>query len=337
MRVSWAKRWQALRVLLVVVGTGMAAAYRLCLAMPGRSYRGRLPALTPGQARLAAELRRDVMRLASEGERNVRHHAALVRAGAWIEDELRAVGYEPRRQAYTVCGRTCFNVEAQIHGLQRPSQVIVVGAHYDSAPGVPGANDNASGVSALLALARRMCDAGLARTLRMVWFANEEPPHFQQPGMGSLHDARAAALRGEDIVAMLCLETMGYFSDARRSQKYPALVRAFYPSTGNFIGFIGNFASRALVRHSIGVFRRHTAFPSQGAALPERVGGVASSDPWSFWRYGYRAVTITDTARYRYPYYHSPADTADKLDYDRLARVVEGLIEVIGHLSCVVG
>jgi hypothetical protein len=131
---------------------------------------------------------------------------------------------------------------------------------------------------------------------------------------------------------MLSLETIGYFSDAPDSQRYPTLVAPFYPSTGDFIAFVGNSESRALVHRAVRAFRRHTRFPSEGAALPASVPGVGWSDQWSYWQQGYPAVMVTDTAPFRYPYYHSARDTADRIDYARMARVTLGLYDVVAEL-----
>ena len=151
--------------------------------------------------------------------------------------------------------------------------------------------------------------------------------------MGSLVHAKASKARGDDIQAMLSLETIGYYSDEPGSQQYPFPLRWFYPDTANFIGFVGNLGSRKLVRSALGAFRRHASFPAEGAAVPERVPGVGWSDHWSFWQAGYRAIMVTDTAFYRYAHYHTEEDTPDKVDYERTARVVTGLTSVIAYLA----
>src|SRR5205085_7478943 len=153
--------------------------------------------------------------------------------------------------------------------------------------GSPGANDNGSGVAALLALARRSAGKATGQTLRFVAFVNEEPPYFQTEQMGSFVYARGCKARGDQISAMLSLETIGYFSDAPHSQKYPPGISAFYPSTGNFIGFVGNFPSRALVRRAVASFREQGKIPSEGGALPSFISVVAGSDHWSFGHCGY--------------------------------------------------
>ena len=170
--------------------------------------------------------------------------------------------------------------------------------------------------------------------MRFVAFVNEEPPYFQTEQMGSLVYAKRCRARHDPIEGMISLETIGYFSDAPRSQNYPSPgLGVFYPTTGNFIGVVGNFASRDLVRKTITIFRDQAKLPSQGAALPAFIPGVGWSDQWAFWQNGYRGIMITDTAPFRYPDYHSLSDTPDKLDYDRFALVVSGMEKVLAVLA----
>jgi Zn-dependent M28 family amino/carboxypeptidase len=170
--------------------------------------------------------------------------------------------------------------------------------------------------------------------LRFVAFVNEEPPYFLSGEMGSLVYARRCKERGDKISAMISLETIGYFSDAPHSQRYPSPILGIpYPKVGNFIGFVSNIRSRPLLRRVVALFRRDAKIPSEGAALPWFVPGVSWSDQWSFWKYGYPAIMVTDTAPFRYPYYHSSSDTPDKLDYDRFALVVSGMKKVIEELD----
>ncbi len=166
-----------------------------------------------------------------------------------------------------------------------------------------------------------------------MWFVNEEPPYFQSAQMGSWVYAKACHDRDENVVAMISLETIGYYSDAPNSQHYPFPFGLLYPSTADFIAFVGNTASRALVRETVASFRRHAQFPSEGAAVPGWITGVGWSDHWAFWQEGYPALMVTDTAPFRYPHYHDSTDTPDKLDYERFARVVDGLAGVVGDLA----
>lgn len=304
------------------------------LGMPGASFSGKPPALDENALGLKQELERDVRALAGEiGERNTEHPEALARAARWVESRLATRGGSVTRQEFQVDGVTCENLELELLGGEKKHELVIVGAHYDSAPGTPGADDNASGVAALLALADRLRGAERARTLRFVAFVNEEPPYFQGTDMGSLRYAKRCRERGERVVAMLSLETIGYFSDAEGSQKYPFPLSWFYPSQGNFIGFVGDGASGDLTRELVASFRRHGTLPSEGAVLPSVLPGVGWSDHWSFWQSGYPAVMVTDTAPFRNPSYHAASDVPDALDYERFTRVVLGLERVIAELT----
>ena len=306
----------------------------LMIRMPGNSYRGPLPPLTPHEMKLREALRRDVERLAGAiGERNVVHHAGLVSAANALEETLSAAGYEVRRQEVMAGEHRCHNLEVEIYGRDRARDVVVIGAHYDSALGSPGANDNGSGAAAVLSLARVFASTRPSRTLRFVEFVNEEAPHFQSPTMGSLAYAMRCRQRRERVVAMLSLETMGYYNDHPGSQRYPSVFDLFYPLIGNFIAIVGNVSSQRLVRTVVAAFRRSTQFPSEGVVAPSTIPGVGWSDQWAFWRAGYPAIMVTDTAPFRYPYYHTAQDTPGKLDYDRLARVVGGLQRVVEELA----
>lgn len=302
--------------------------------MPGKSYRGALPAASEEDQKLAERLRREVAFLAGDiGERHLGRKGTLDVAASKIEAELAEMGFTPKRDAYVVDGNEVANIEVTRTGTE-PSEIVVVGAHYDSAPHAVGADDNASGVAALLELARALSRTPPARrTIRFVAFVNEEPPHFWNESMGSLHYATECRKRNDDIRAMISLETLGYFRDEPGTQKYPPIVSLLYPDRGDFVAFVGNTSSRSLVREAIGTFRSAVSFPSEGAALPGFVAGVGWSDHWSFWQVGYPAVMVTDTAPFRNPNYHTPLDTPETLDYDRLARVTTGLVAVVDHLA----
>ena len=302
------------------------------LSMPGRSHRGALPALTERQVALREALRADLARLSvGIGERNLRRYAQLGEAADLVASTFAAGGLTVTRQTYTCRGYEVDNVVGEIPG--KTAEIVVVGAHYDTVVGCPGANDNGTGVVATLALARAFAGTTPERTLRFVGFVNEEPPYFQTEDMGSLVYARGCRARDEAIVAMLSLETIGFYDAAERSQHYPFPVGLFYPSTGDFVAFVGNFGSRSLVRRAIGTFREHAAFPSEGAAAPTSIPGVGWSDHWAFWQAGYDALMVTDTALFRHDDYHTPLDTIDRIDFDGFARVVDGLRHVVADLA----
>ena len=300
--------------------------------MPGRNI-SRAAALNESEVALREELAADVQKLAGEiGERNMDRYPQLLAAGEFIEASLTSAGLTPRRVSFELRGRACHNIEVEIPGTQ--SEIFVIGAHYDSVFGSPGANDNGSGVAALLALARRFAGKPSGKTLRFVAFVNEEPPYFQTEEMGSFVYAKRCQERGDRIAGMISLETIGYFSDAPGSQRYPSPgLGFFYPSKGNFIGFASDTRSRSLLRATVSAFRETGKLPCEGASLPAIIPGIGWSDQWSFWQCGYPAIMVTDTAPFRYPHYHEPTDTPDKLDYDRLALVVSGMENVIRELA----
>jgi Zn-dependent M28 family amino/carboxypeptidase len=280
-------------------------------------------------AELQRDLRADVMKLASEiGERNTQHPEKYEQAAQWLEAQLRETGLAVHSESYATPGR---NIVAELRGSA--DEIVVVGAHYDSAVGTPGADDNASGVAALLALARHFAKSKPRRTLRFVFFANEEPPWFQTGQMGSLVYARGCAARHEKIVAMLALETMAFFSDAEDTQHYPPPFSLFYPSKGNFIGFVSDLSSRSLAHESLDAFKRATTLPAESASVPGSITGVGWSDHWSFWQIDVPAVMVTDTAPFRNPNYHRGSDTPEKLDYARFAAATMGLAETIRKLA----
>jgi hypothetical protein len=317
----------------------MALLWWFGVRMPGKNISKAAP-LSADEAALREELRADVQKLAGEiGERNMWHYAQLNAAADFIEDSFSRAGLHPRRDTYEIRGQPCHNIEVEIPAQQgaavsSPAPFIVIGAHYDSVFGSPGANDNGSGMAATLALARRFAPRKPKHTLRFVAFVNEEPPYFLSDEMGSFIYAGRCRARGDKISAMISLETIGYFSDAPRSQTYPSPgLGFFYPKVGNFIGFVSNVQSRTLLRRVVAAFRMHAKIPSEGAALPAFIPGVSWSDQWSFWRNGYPGIMVTDTAPFRYPYYHSSSDTPDKLDYDRFTLVVSGMEKVIEDLN----
>lgn len=330
-RLSWrAKgRWIVYPSILL----GIAGVIVFATSMPGASHRGPLEPLDSAQNALADRLKADVAALATDiGERNMYRGKTLDRSCAFLEQSSREAGHVPVALEYAAGATDVANLEVTLLGTQHPTEIVVIGAHYDSAPHAPGADDNASGVAVLLALARAFTKPE-PRTIRFVAFVNEEPPSFYQESMGSLHYARDCKARGDDIVAMISLESLGYYRDDEGSQRYPPGVSLLYPDRGDFVAFVGNLSSRALVRESIGAFRSSARFPSEGAALPAFIPGVGWSDQWSFWQFGYPALMVTDTAPFRNPNYHTPNDKPDSLDYDRLARVTTGMIAVVRKLA----
>ncbi len=301
---------------------------------PGESFKGALPPMTDEERRLARDLRNHVDVLARDiGERNLRKPDALHRTADYITATLNDAGYDVRAYEYQVEGHTVKNLEASLAGSSKPDEIVVVGAHYDTVPNCPGANDNGTGVASVLEMARAMKEVKPQRTVRFVLFVNEEPPYFQTEAMGSLVYARACKARGDKIVAMISMETIGFYSDEKGSQNYPPPFDQFFPDTGNFIGFASNPQSKQLLFDVVASFRAHTKFPSEGVATSPDIPGIGWSDHWSFWQAGYPAIMVTDTAPFRFKHYHEPTDTPETIDYERTARVVAGVLRVVRELS----
>jgi len=322
-------------VVLALVATGWGALHYMT-GVPGKSHQGALPPLTSEEAELAAALKRHIGTIAAR-EHNVAHHDELQNVARYIEATLASFGYSVSAQEFIADGKPVRNIEAVIEppaAVSNP-EVIVVGAHYDSAPGTPGANDNASGAAAVIELARMLRDlqGKSGKRIRLPLFVNEEPPYFMTAAMGSVRYARALAERRERVVAMYSLETIGFYSSEPGSQAYPAPFGALFPDRGDFIAFVGLLGSRPLLRRTIRSFRSHTAFPSIGGVAPGFIPGIAWSDHWAFAEHGFQAVMVTDTALFRYPHYHRPSDTPDKVDNESLARVVKGIERIIREFA----
>jgi Zn-dependent M28 family amino/carboxypeptidase len=308
--------------------------YSAMISMPGSTFTGSLPPLTESQKSLAADLRATVTHLASDiGKRSIYHPKELAESALYLKEQLAAAGYEVTEHSFPTKGSLTPNLEATLKGTSHPNEIVVVGAHYDTTQRSPGADDNASGCAAVLALARSFKDKPQPRTIRFVLFPNEELPTGGTSEMGSWIYTKKARASGDNITAMLSLEMLGYYTDAPNSQKYPAPLSSFYPTTGNFIAFVSNYDNRALVKQCVRAFRAGAQFPSEGAALPNVIRDVGRSDHWGFWKEGYRALMVTDTANFRNPNYHGPNDTPDTLNYDSMARVVEGLQRVLVDLA----
>lgn len=340
--------------LVVAVALALAVALGACVhgmvSMPGESFAGAPPPLDEAGRALQEQLAADVRRLAVDiGERNVtRKPEALAAAASFLELQLRGMGYTVDKQRYEAqrfapryaarmrepaSGHPVENLIVERRGRTRPTEIVVVGAHYDSAEGTPGADDNASGVAAALALARAFATRTPERTVRFVFFVNEEPPWFEGEHMGSEVYAAECRARGDDVVAMFALETLAFFSDAPGSQQYPFPFSLFYPSTGSFVGFVADLGSQRLVHEAVRRFREGATLPSEGASVPGDIEGIDWSDHAPFWRHGYHAVMVTDTAPFRNPHYHEPTDLPPTLDAERLARTVQGLDVVVAGLA----
>ena len=293
------------------------------------------PPLTDEERATALDLERHIRAVASVPH-NLDHPAALEASARYVEDCLTRLGLKPDLQIFHVNGVPVRNIEVVWGMPPRTGEAgtLVIGAHYDSADDSPGANDNGTGVAALLEVARGLAKAPptCTRPLRLVFFVNEEQPYGKTPDMGALRHAERLKADGERVAGMIALETLGYFSDAPGSQKLPFPFNLIYPSRGNFVAFIGLPGSRTILQRAVRVFRSVSAFPSTGTVVPGAIEGADLSDHWAYHHVGYPALMITDTAPYRNPFYHQSHDTPDTVDYESLARITKGVEAMVRKL-----
>lgn len=330
----------ALLVLLTLFGAVYGIVWYMT-GVPGEPHRGPLPPLTAEEQALAPLLKRHIEAIASR-EHNVAHYDELETSARYTEATLESYGYTVNRQAFDaddyVSGvKSVRNIEVVIEPRDPnpATETMVVGAHYDSARGAPGANDNGSGVAAVIELTRLLGDlkGNTPRRIRLVLFVNEEMPYFRTQEMGSWQYAAGLAARNERVVAMYSLETIGYYASESGSQRYPFPLGLLFADRGDFLAFVGMLDARPLVRASIGSFRAHTKFPTIGGVAPAFIPGIDFSDHWAFAEHGFPAIMLTDTAPYRYPHYHRATDTPDKIDTDSLARVVKGIERMLREMA----
>lgn len=325
----------ALLGVVVIFAVILLLCRHYMIRMPKKSFKGPLPPLNPKEKAIRRRVEDDLNILAYDiGERNVqRCYTALVQGADFIEQRLGHMGYEIHRQRFWSQGKEVWNLWAEIPGHQKKDEILIIGSHYDTVPHSPGANDNGSAITANLELARALYKQPLKRTVRFVFFVNEEYPHFMTEEMGSLVYARSLKQKKEKISGMVCLETIGCYYDMPGTQRYPPPLHRIYPNTGNFISFVGNLKSRSFVHRSITSFRQHASFPSEGITATELIRDIRRSDHYPFWRQGWPAFMVTDTANFRYPHYHKPTDLPNNINMDCLCRVISGLIQMVKDLA----
>lgn len=284
---------------------------------------------------ISDNLEKTVNFLAEEiGSRGCLESEALKKTADYIKSELTSYGYAVSTQPYIYKGRTYENIFVEKQGRKMPDKVIVAGAHYDTVTGTPGADDNASGIAGILELARLLADKPLDISVQFVAFVLEEPPLFRSKSMGSYVYAKSLKEAGKNVEGMICLEMIGYFTDEPRSQVFPLpFFRWIYPATGNFITLVSNLSSKGFLKRMKGGFERGTNLPVETLSTVSLIPGVDFSDHRSFWKFGYNALMVTDTAFYRNPNYHEKGDVPAMLDYKRMGDVVEGLKSAIEELA----
>ena len=277
-------------------------------------------------------------------ERNLRNNpSGLSRAADFIEEFFSRIGLKVSRQTFHVDGFDCHNIEAvsrDFCGLKEPHWIL--GAHYDSAPGTFGADDNISAVAILLETARLLAQSpNPPRNIRFVAYTNEEPPHFMNESMGSRVHATTCRKNGDNLQGMICLESLGYYSNEPGSQELPTLYgmpenaedfmrsRGIIPTTGNYIAIVGDKSSEALLARFDAGFSPGLSMPALPVVMPE----MRFSDHLCYWDEGFPALMLTDTALFRNPNYHKHTDTVETLDFEAMASITKNLVSAMQTLS----
>ena len=268
------------------------------------------------------------------GERSVRFPENLNKTVEYIHSFYKEIGLQAWSEPYDYQGFEVANVVTEISSGPNPARRYLLGAHYDSVAGTVGADDNASAVAVQLETARYLKELfgreKLDLNVKLVSFALEEPPAYRTRFMGSRVYAKKAHREKEKIDGMICLEMVGYACYEPGCQNYPFPLGFFgYPKAGNFIGIVGNFKSGGFSKALITEFQKNIELPVVKLTVPFNgwiLPSVRLSDHASFWDQGYKAVMITDSAFFRNPHYHTPADTMEKLDYRFMAELVESLL-----------
>ena len=268
------------------------------------------------------------------GERNSRRPSAIEAAAAYVKRQLEEAGYAVVEQPYAVSSRTATNLEVTLEGRQLELGEVVVGAHYDSAVGTPGADDNASAVAALIEIARGLSSFEPRRTIRLVFYDTEEMPHFMINEMGSQEHAALCRSEQRQLRGMICLESIGYFAPPEPAAGAPRwAINLLRPLGGRHVALVSNFHSVPFGLAVLWALFRSGWWQTLAMALPSRVNLIHLSDHRGYWEQGYRAAMLTGTALLRNPNYHRPTDTPEKLDYKRLAKLTTALAGAIRRLS----
>lgn len=271
------------------------------------------------------------------GPRNPIHYVSLVKTADWIQGRWESQGYTVRRQTFLVEGKECANLEIEITGRRAPSEIIILGAQYDTWTESPGANNNGSGMAVLLKMSEMLMHERPDRTVRLVAFTTQEPPYDNTESMGSLRYARRSRARNEDIRIMLCMDAIGIYKQEPGTQRLPAPFSWFYPDRGNWLAFISDLGSRSCLGDITRGFKKGSSFPIEAGCAPRWVKGVTWSDHFSFWRNGYKAVQITDTGAFRSSTHTTPGDTIEKIDFAALARICFGMYGAVMEVATVRG
>ncbi len=303
-------------------------------AMPGELHTGALVPLTEEEQSCSDRIQATVEMLSKDiGSRGNESPSNLLEAEGYLQGLLHHAGCTVRTIDFDGRTGTTHHLEVEFKGQIKADEIVVIAAHYDTAVHVPGADTDASGCAAVVELARTFAEVPVERTLRFVLFSGCSPPRAGGDQSGSAAYAREARKKGEKIVAAICIDSIGYYKDAPGTESVPFPFNTLYPDAANFVAFVSDFNSRDLLRTCIQTFRFGTRFPCEGISVPGFTPGASESDQAPFWKQDYAALLVTDTGSLRSTTTGTPSDTPDRLDYQRMARVVQGLTNVITGLT----
>ena len=266
-----------------------------------------------------------------KGFRNYKDTATLNAVAHYIENEFKMHTGNVRRQSYVANGMTYHNIITNIGDASKP--LLVIGAHYDVCGQQKGADDNGTGVVGLLQLVKQLKAYEGDYYLEFVAYTLEEPPYYNTPAMGSYKHAESLHRNSVDVYGMICLEMLGYFSDAKKSQDYPiGLLKMIYGGKGNYITLVRKLNKGKMVRRFSRRFKSSREVRTKRFTAPKFLTGVDFSDHRSYWSFGYSALMITDTAFYRNHHYHENTDVVETIDFKRMAKVIDAVVISIQKL-----
>ena len=268
----------------------------------------------------------------TDGYRNYKNINTLNTVSEYIFNCFKENADTVYYQDYQVNGNKYRNVVCVFNS--KATRTIVIGAHYDVCGNQDGADDNASGVVALLELSRLIKGKSMNYRIEIVAYSLEEPPFFKTQDMGSYIHAKSLYENKRDVYGMICFDMIGYFSEVKGSQTFPLpLLSLFYGSKGNFITIVNKYGKGKFARRFTSSYKRNSVIRAKKFTGPRFIQGIDFSDHLNYWNYGYSAVFITNTAFYRNKSYHTSADKAETLNYVKMAQVIDGVYKTIIKLK----
>lgn len=323
---------------VIVVAVFVTGSTAFMTQMPGESVVATNPQLSDEESDVSERLRGHIETLAGEiGQRTSSSEMTSAAVVDYLEKAVRRTGFSVSEETFQARHGQGVNVVGTLAGTRKASEIVLLGANWDSRLNSPGADDNASGCAVLLEVARLLSANPHERTIRIVFFAEGADFLAGDERSGAHFHAQGARKRGDKIVAMLDFDCLGHFPDAAGSQTRWPPFNFVYPDTGNFVFFAGQLSSRNLVGQMVGEFRKTTKFPCQGGVLPSFIPGVKSGDYAPFAAHGWPSAIVTDTASFRSDKVSNGFDTIDRIDYARSARVAVGLEKVVAALAATSG